>query len=165
MAPQAFVVKLDTIFITDHDQDITFDGETYEANDSLMRVQEITERYDSIPRVGFSVICLPTTDLYLLLNDDPGPIECSMVLVEFSVPDDEWQKRWEFKGILSSGSMRDYLYEGAVEHIISWKLRTRKPLMWDNTTQQNRHLGDLGLEYVHEIEDIRSTVTWRGSEA
>ena len=163
MEDHAFVMKLGSLLMTDNDQDIVYDGTTYLADGSLFDVKDVTDTFSSIPRVEFSVICRPGSDQYNLLNDDPGPIEGAIFFVELVSA--AWESRWEFRGILSSGSMRDYLYEGSIEHIISWKLRTRKPLLWDNSTQQGRHAGDLGLEFIHEIEDIQQAIDWKGINA
>lgn len=163
MADHAFILKLGAIVITDNDVDIPFEGEPYLANDSLYVVEDVPETAGSIPEVLFSVICPVGSPQYLLLSSDPGPIECVVRFVEY-VPS-EWQKRWEFMGILSEGSMNNYLYTGRIEHIISWKIRSRRPVMWTNSAQQAAHPGDKGLEYVHEIQDIRSSIKWNGINA
>lgn len=163
MADHAFILKLGAIVVTDNDVDISFDAETYLANNSLYVVEDITETAGSIPDVLFSVICPVGSPQYLLLSSDPGPIECVVRFVEY-VPS-EWQERWKFMGILSEGSMNNYLYKGRIEHIISWKIRSRRPVMWTNSAQQANHAGDRGLEYVHEIRDIHDSIKWKGFEA
>ena len=76
-----------------------------------------------------------------------------------------WNKRWEFMGILSEGSMNNYLYNGRIEHVINWKIRSRRPTIWNDSAQKAAHPGDKGLEYVHEIQDIRSSIKWKGIDA
>ena len=163
MADHAFILKVGDIVITDNDRDIVFDTETYLANDSLYVVEDVLETAGSIPEVVFSVICPAGSPQYILLSSDPGPIECLVRFVEY-VPSD-WEKRWEFMGILSEGSMNDYLYRGRIEHIINWKIRSRMPILWTNSAQQARHAGDRGLEYVHDIENINDTIKWKGIDA
>lgn len=148
--------------ITDNDESIIFDGVTYEADDTLIGIGNVDDVAGAIPQVSFSVICDLGTTQYQFFSSDPGPVECELQFLAYGT---SWESKWRFIGILSRGTMVKYRYDGIIEHVISWKMRTRKPLMWNNSTQKSRYASDNGLEYIHEIDDIRNSIAWEGSNA
>ena len=162
MADYAFVFKMGDLALTDNDEDISFGGTDYKADDTLIGIGNVEDVIGAIPQVSFSIICDVGTEQYQKFSSDPGPVECE---IRFLANSNGWKSEWEFIGILSRGTMVEYRYDGVVEHVISWKMRTRKPIMWNHSAQKARHPEDNGLEYIHEIEDIYNSVAWRGSDA
>ena len=173
MADHVFIIRFDDpqspnvndkeLRVTNGDQNITFGGSEYMADGSLLSVEDIVEGHSSIPRVQFSILCEEGASQYRLFSADPGPIECLVRYLEYSTSG--WQSRWEFIGILSRGQMANYRYRGEIEHIINWKLRTRKKRIWSHSAQKAAYPTDNGLQYAHIITDIRDAIAWKGIDA
>ena len=164
MADHAFLLSLSNLlYVTDNDVDINFGGIPYLADDKLLVVEAISDVSGSIPDVVFQIICPENSASYVLLSSDPGPISGVINFVEKGAA--AWESIWTFTGILSQGGMVNYVYRGTIEHVIKWKLGTRKPIFWTDSMQKARYPGDEGLEYVHEIEDIENSISWKGIEA
>ena len=171
----AFLLALnDAIYLNDYDRDIEYNGQTYKADRSLAQIAEIKDGA-ILPKLGIQVIC-KRKDLYQLLQTDPGPIPCEMFFVEYDEAAQAWAVRWQFSGILGEGQMEYYLYSGVIEHRLAWLLRNPRRIFWNRQTQQTRAPGtpehdpshplykspDMAMDYVHEIQERRQRLNWRG---
>lgn len=169
MANQAFLLEIGTapnrLELTDNNQAILFSGTTYQADGQLLEVSEVQEEWNAIPRLGFRVVAAPGSIAYALFASDPGPLLAQVYFVA-RLPAG-WTKQWEYRGILSEGHLLHYRYSGTLEHIFAVRLRNPIRRRWTHASQQARtgNDADIGLEFVHEIEEKRNNLLWRGLNA
>ena len=160
------------LYLTDHDRDIDFEGNTYQANMRLLDVGEVTESQQVITPTSFSVSCPEGSDEYNFFADDSGLIYGEAIQVEQTytqnaegIYEAAWLGLWRFEGILGEGGMVHHQYDGELEHKVTWRFRNPLRYYWTHQAQQARHPGDKGLEYMHQIPELRRQSQWKGINA
>ena len=173
----AFILSLDdTHYLADYDRNITFEENTYKADQSLAELADLSDSRQ-IPRYGIEINCHnKETTLYALLKEDTGPIRCQMHFLVYDAATSAWESQWSFRGILGEGQMQYFRYRGIIEHRLTWLLQNPRRRILNNAQQQKLYPGtpdiaegqpgykspDMGCEFVHQIDDIRQRLNWRG---
>ena len=155
-----------SVLVTNYDQDVTFDGETYVADRSLLAVDGPSSGGD-FPRYSFDIACREGSPQHTLFAPGSGPEPASILLVT-SVFDDitgalTWAVTWSFVGILGEGAMVEGAYSGIIQHPFEYRLHALTKKYWSARALRSANASDAGGDHVATISrDLLSA--WRGSQ-
>ena len=155
-----------SVLVTNYDQDVTFDGETYVADRSLLAVDGPSSGGD-FPRYSFDIACREGSPQHTLFAPGSGPEPASILLVT-SIFDDitgalTWGLTWSFVGILGEGAMVEGAYSGIIQHPFEYRLHALTKKYWSARALRSANASDAGGDHVATISR-KLLSAWQGSQ-
>jgi len=157
---RAYLLEVGALRLTDHDQDLTYGGQTYQGNGQLLAVRELEDSLTGIPAFQVRVACPPGQASYTLFRTDQGYQEATVHLMLYEAG--SWVRRYAFAGMLGEGRMEQYVYTGQIQHLASYHFQHPIRRRWNHVWQFGGRGSDKGCQHVANIHDLVQAVQWRG---
>ena len=151
------------VFVTNHDRDIVYNGQTYRADHTLTEV-EGPLRGGDFPRYSFDIDCPLGSPQRTLFAPGSGPEPATIILVKAVFNDQgmTWQEEWSFDGVLGEGAMVEGSYSGLVQHPFEYRLHALPRRYWTARALRAADPTDAGGDWVATIGRERLSA-WRGT--
>lgn len=151
------------ILTTNHSNHISFGGETYLSNRTLIDVGSIQGGTD-FPSISFTILCTEGSANRVFFAPGPSRKPASVYLVEQVA--DTWVERWSFAGRIGRGSMVADVYNGRIEDESEIILNSPPVRYWNEVSQKarTRNSGDISLDNLHNLSRD-SLSNWKGTDA
>lgn len=106
---------------------------------------------EPIDSFEFDINALSPADRNTYLNGDPGPLAAKVLWLLMEDGESSFSEVASFAGRLDEVSYSDGVLTVTLR-AVAWDIDKGETILWDNTTQQRLHPGDLGFGYAAQLQ-------------